>query len=203
MPPVFHVGLLMWLPATRMPRRITDVASSNCPWRYWIIISVIMVQYRHRRLWRSQWIRHVRSSTTPHFWWSIFRHKIVIDQPLWWFSDKIRGSLVSTFLVDWRIVVGDQEIAHYLGKCCWSMTHCIGHVAPSYSLPFGDVQNERRKLHTSLTLKIGRMPNFWPPHISVRNHCGNIKQKHVHLITWVFHPNTIPPRLSPFEPWPS
>jgi hypothetical protein len=31
MPPVFHVGLLMWLPAMCMPRRITDVASSNCP----------------------------------------------------------------------------------------------------------------------------------------------------------------------------
>jgi hypothetical protein len=30
MPPVFHVGLLMWPPAMRMPRRIADVASPNC-----------------------------------------------------------------------------------------------------------------------------------------------------------------------------
>jgi hypothetical protein len=99
MPPVFHVGLLMWLSAMRMPHQITDVASSTCPWRYWIVISVMTVQYRHRRLWWSQWIRHVRSSTMPRFWRSIFRHKIVIDQPLWWFSDEIRGSLVNTFLV--------------------------------------------------------------------------------------------------------
>jgi hypothetical protein len=31
MPPVFQVRLLMWPPATRMPRQIADVASLNCP----------------------------------------------------------------------------------------------------------------------------------------------------------------------------
>jgi hypothetical protein len=30
MPCVYHVGLLMWPPAMRMPHRIADVASSNC-----------------------------------------------------------------------------------------------------------------------------------------------------------------------------
>jgi hypothetical protein len=31
------------MPATWLPRRIANVASSNCSWRYWIIIIIMMI----------------------------------------------------------------------------------------------------------------------------------------------------------------
>jgi hypothetical protein len=90
---------IVTMPATWLPYRIADVASLNCPWRYWIFITVMTVQIHHRRLWRFNSDRHVQSSTTPHFLRWFFHHKIVINQPLWWFSDEFWGSLVNTFLV--------------------------------------------------------------------------------------------------------
>jgi hypothetical protein len=68
--------------------------------RYWIIIMVITIQYRHRRLWLFYQNRHYNSLATTSFWRSyFFIGSLYIDGQLWWFSVENEGSQVSIFLL--------------------------------------------------------------------------------------------------------
>ena len=86
-----------------LPRRIShvgyDLARLDGQWRYWMVIDVMTIQYRHRRLWRFYQKRRYSSFATPSFRRSQNHHRIAIKRLLWRFCEENRGSYIARLLV--------------------------------------------------------------------------------------------------------